>query len=387
MKKLWSFLIIICMLPQLSGCGGIYANYRELEQLLVIQTLGLDHMPGGVLLSMASAPGAEESAPICLSGAGESVSGAMENIKNRSSQEDLFFSHTNSVVLGEEAAKNGVDSYLAYVCRAPELRLDMPLFLVKDGSALEALSGSESSRKGIAESLHALKSNMESRGDGNVFYVSEIIRNMSRDGSALVCALELSASSEKELGEGGGSGQGGEALTAAYYGYGILKHGKLIAYMDRKDAIGVGFLMDKVGLAELTVTDMNGSPVTLLIDKGGASLSPIWGPDGSLKGIDVQADVRAAVLEMSKDGNLDDPDYADALTSRLEMAVSERIRAVLSLAKELGSDFLCLTSHVELAEPMKYRALDKSIEELLPGLEFSISVSGQLSHTNDIKDA
>ena len=42
MKRGLSLLIIICMLLSLSGCSGIYSNFRELERLLVIQTMGID---------------------------------------------------------------------------------------------------------------------------------------------------------------------------------------------------------------------------------------------------------------------------------------------------------------------------------------------------------
>ena len=42
MKRYISFLIIISSLLSLTGCGGIHTNFREIQQLLVIQTMGLD---------------------------------------------------------------------------------------------------------------------------------------------------------------------------------------------------------------------------------------------------------------------------------------------------------------------------------------------------------
>ena len=42
MKRFLSLLIIICSLPALSGCGSIYSNYREIQQLMVVQTMGID---------------------------------------------------------------------------------------------------------------------------------------------------------------------------------------------------------------------------------------------------------------------------------------------------------------------------------------------------------
>ena len=52
MKRYISLLIIISSLLGLTGCGGIHTNYREIQQLLVVQTLGLDREEGSVRVSM-----------------------------------------------------------------------------------------------------------------------------------------------------------------------------------------------------------------------------------------------------------------------------------------------------------------------------------------------
>ena len=55
MKK---FICLICAacLFLLSGCSGgsIYTNYREVEQLMVIQTMGFDKDKNGVTLSVST---------------------------------------------------------------------------------------------------------------------------------------------------------------------------------------------------------------------------------------------------------------------------------------------------------------------------------------------
>ncbi len=49
-------LAALCVLELLlfTGRGGLRARYREVEQLLVIQTRGLDDYRGGVTLSLAA---------------------------------------------------------------------------------------------------------------------------------------------------------------------------------------------------------------------------------------------------------------------------------------------------------------------------------------------
>ena len=56
------------------------------------------------------------------------------------------------------------------------------------------------------------------------------------------------------------------------------------------------------------------------------------------------------------------------------------------LSRKYRSDFLGLGSRIEMKDAEKYRALSSDFDQLLPELEIRINVSGQLRHTNDIKD-
>ena len=55
MKKLLILLLCAAELLLFTGKNGLRKNYREVEQLLVVQTMGLDTMRGGVTLSLAAA--------------------------------------------------------------------------------------------------------------------------------------------------------------------------------------------------------------------------------------------------------------------------------------------------------------------------------------------
>ena len=70
MKRYISLLIIISSLLGLTGCGGIHTNYREIQQLLVVQTLGLDREEGSVRISMAAAAKASGAGPRRMSASG-----------------------------------------------------------------------------------------------------------------------------------------------------------------------------------------------------------------------------------------------------------------------------------------------------------------------------
>ncbi len=410
MKRGLSLLIIICMLLSLSGCSGIYSNFRELERLLVIQTMGIDYAEEGVGISLASGAKSDGSSPVRLFSTGVSITSAIAHILSYSQEQELFLSHTSHVVLGEEAAKNGINGYLSYICRSPNLRTDIPLYIVKGGTAQEAVMQVGDGSKGISEVLEAVRANVDERGDSKAFSASDLLRDLERNGSGLVCAIECSPSiqeggTKQEGGSGsssgtdsaespdstGGSGSGEEkqekqALTAAAVGYGVIRGDRLCAYIDKEQAIGVGLLLNIVGISDIVVKDRYATPVTLELDQGGSVIKPVWAEDGSLGMLDIQIKAAANIAEIGGGGHFGEPDYEDYLKAQLENAISERVSAVIQLSKTLQADFLGLGSIVERNDAEKYRALGGDLASLLPELPVRISVSGQIKHTNDIRD-
>lgn len=473
MKKWLCVLILLCMIPALTGCGSIYSNFREVEQILAIQTMGLDSRDGAVRLTLAAPSTTRtDGSPVCLSGTGQSVTTAIQRIRNYSSEDDLFCAHVNHVVLGEPVARQGIADMLTYLCRSTEMRIDTPLYVVREHTAEEMISGVVKGGTGICEVLDAVKANADDRGDSYVFTASQVMRALARHGSALICALEYSDSDEltektasggsgsdskgqdSQTQESGNQGQdnqnqdnqgqdnqsqdnqgqdnqgqnsmespppqsenqdqsggksgseetgGGTAApkeqeqsseppggqttgkTAAVAGYAVLKGDKLCGYIDREDAIGANFLMNLVGICDVVVPGREGEPITLEISQGSTEVVPVWDEkDGSLTGIDIYAQVSASVRE-AEEGSASQ-EQADYITGQLEAAVSERIRSVLRSSKRLQADFLGLGDRVELADPVQFRRLDASFTELLPTLTFRLSVSGNVSHINNLKD-
>ena len=379
MKKYLLTIIIIVGSLNLSGCAGsIYSQYREIEQMRVIQTMGIDKAENGVKLSLASA-GSKNSntVPAILSGTGKSISTALQRIRNYSCEESLFCAHIGHILIGEDAAKSSIENILSYICHSSEIRVDLPVYVLINSPAHKAMNEVGNENKSVTEILQAVQSALNERGESHLFTAAEIIRSIERNGSALVCALEYATASENDA-----------ENTAAIYGYGIFKDYSLVQLIDKEASIGVGFLLNKLGICELIVKDINGNNVALEINRGRSKVSPIWNDNGELKGLDVQAEVSAAVLEISgKGSDLDDPRYEDQLIAQLEAEISKRISSVLQLSKKLGADFLDLSGKVQYAAPGKYKKAVTDFEYLLPNLEISISVKGKLSHTYDIKDA
>ena len=397
MKRILSILLAAASALSLCGCGSIYSNYKEIEQLLVIQTMGLDTQRGGVLLSLASASDRNTgNTARCLTGTGDSITTALDHIYKYSFEEQLFCSHINHVLIGEEAAEQGINSYLEYICRSPVMRLDTPLYIVKNGTAQKAVMDVSDGSKGISEVMDTVEVGARRRGDSGLYTAAHIMRNLERHGSALVCALEYAQPLETTA-DGLTEGKGGEVtddgskepsgqLTAALSGYAVIRDGKLCKYLDREQSIAAGFLCNNVGISSVQVRDRHGSLVVLEINSGGSNVKPVWESPGVLEGLEISINVQAAVVEINGRSELQNAEYTGHVTAQLESLILDYAAAVMQSCEGLKAEFLCLGDQVETSDPEQFRLMSRSFADLFPELELQISVSGRLTHTNDVRD-
>lgn len=429
MKRFLSLLITICSLPALSGCGSIYSNYREIQQLMVVQTMGIDREKGGVQVSMAAAAEASGGEPRRMSAQGSTVTAAIDRAYKLSYEEEIFFSHVNHLLVGEAAAEEGLDAFLDYVSQSPTMRIDIPLYIVRGGTANQAVMEVGDSSKGISEVMQTVHESFASPSNSRVFTVADTINSLLRYGSALVCAVECVPSSESvspgksESAQGGGEQntqegegqntqqgekqnpqqeeqspqqeegqnaqdktQGENSLMAVPAGYAVIRDGKLCKFIEPEEAVAVGLLTGSLPITDITVTDKNGKNASLELNQGSAQITPVWSGKGQLKGLNIQAQVSASVLETDNWQHDNSNEYINHLTAQLESAVSQRLSSLLRTSMKLKADFLGLAGQVERKSPENYRLMSQRFSELLPGLELQITVSGQLSHTNDMKD-
>ena len=414
MKRFLSLLIIMCALPALSGCSSIYSNYREIQQLMVVQTMGIDREKGGVQVSMAAAAEASGGGPRRMSAQGSTITAAIDRAYKLSYEEEIFFSHVNHLLVGEAAAEEGLDAFLDYVSQSPTMRIDIPLYIVRGSTANQAVMEVGDSSKGISEVMQTVHESFASPSNSRVFTVADTINSLLRYGSALVCAVECVPSSESvspgksASAQGGGEQnaqqgeeqnpqqeegqnaqdmtQGETPLMAVPAGYAVIRDGKLCKFIEPEEAAAVGLLTGSLPITDITVTDRNGKDASLELNQGSAEITPVWGGKGQLKGLNIQAQVSASVLETDNWQQGSSNEYINHLTAQLESAVSQRLSSLLRTSMKLKADFLGLAGQVERKSPENYRLMSQRFSELLPGLALQITVSGQLSHTNDMKE-
>ena len=328
-----------------TSCGtsvGFSDNYRAIEELLLVHTIGFDSHPEGLECSVVG--GEHENQGILrLSAPGKTISDAYRLLQNFSGKEELYYAHTRYVLVGEEYAQEGVESVMNYLESSAQLRSDLPMFVVKDGTAKKLLMQAGGKERSIYEVMEAVVRECTVSGNGYPFTCGDIAVYSAEYGSALICALsadstmEINPSAEKD------------ELTPVLSGYGVLKEGKLVGYLSTDAAKGVSLLMDELGTGDITILS-DGRPISLRLTDVHTTLVPAFGPAGTVTGLTVELEVAAALEEAEQKHKLD----LQQVSQQLETDLQQWVNHVLMTMSNTGTDFLGFGRQIAIRYPDRW---------------------------------
>lgn len=354
-RALSIILLLLLPLVLLSGCTLFPSKAQGVERLLVVQAMGVDGADGAFTLSLlSSADSARGEGPVRLRGQGATLSAAAQDVLLRANEEELFFAHTGFVLVGEESAQS-LEAVLRHVCRSREIRMDVPVYLIRGERAETALLRTGEERVGAVELLRALDAAAPRLSGEKPPSAADISAALAENGCALVAALACEPSSEEST--------EGSTLTLSPAGYGVVAGDGLLGFLEQEDTAALDLLRGCRGVHDFTVTDAAGRRVTLHTAPGRTDLTPRRGEDGLTRSLELAVTLSASVAELRGTAPSDDAAYADELSALLERELLRRTGRVVQLRKTLGADFLGFAE-----------------------LPVALSVSVRISHSNDMRE-
>lgn len=319
---------LLMLLPLLFLCGGcqdsIYANYRDIEQLRPVQTLGLDADAdtGAVTVSVSAGEGRDEKAPAVLCQTGGSIETALVQLQNAFPEAQPYYAHVQFILFGREAAAQGMEAWLDWLERSPRMRLDSTAFVVRDEAAALILSAA-SETGGTGQKLTSLTAELQALGEGYAFSVRTLAATLAEGGSGLCGAIRCADESGTIRFDDGAS-----ILPA---GFAVFRNGRLCRFIEQEDAAAVLLLLDRPDGARVELDDGEDGRMTVALGAGHTKVSY----DGTLAKVTCR--VEASLLET--DGGPPDMERVAAL---LGDKLTQRVGAILALERSLGCDFLGL---------------------------------------------
>ena len=349
MKRFLPFLLAI-MLMFSTGCNQIslFSNYRPIDRLLLVHTIGFDAHPDGLELSVCGGED-EGQGMVRLQCSGANISDCMETLQNFSGKTELYFAHTRFVLVGEEYARQGLGDVMQYLEQSTQLRSDLPLFVVKGDTASKVVMKSGDDKQGIHDILEAVLRNCEAQGMGYPYTCGDIGSYSAEYGSALACALTVTPTKSINL------QAEDDRITPIAAGYGIIDYGTLVGFLSTEASRAVNLLIDECGTGPITL-QLNSQPVSLRIDQCKIELQPTVQNRKSISHLQIDAEIKASIIETREGHNLSSTQLEDALSKTIRQWMEELLLAM----RTTECDFLGLGPRIA----MEYPAVDWKPQQL-----------------------
>lgn len=346
--------IIVCLavlLGLLSGCrGDLYAIYRDVERLRPVQTLGLDRSGGRIVMSAAGVD-PTGGTPLALCEAGESIDQALVHLQNAFPEAEPYYAHVEYIVLGREAAEEGILPWLEWLERNPQMRLDTMIF-VAQGTAAELVLGATGQAVGTTERLESLEREVKSLGEGQIFTVRELAADLAERGAGL-CGF-IRASDQSSI------VKNSDSLSILPAGFAVFKEDRLVDILGTEQVPGVLLFHGRPQGARVTVETEDAGPVTLLLDSGHTKVKR----QGDQ--VQIEAKLFASLVEMA---GTTDPEL-DALNRKLTETACRWLEDLVRRQQNLDCDFLGITDGDSPA-----------------GLDFHIQVTADVERSYDLRES
>ena len=353
MKKYFTPLLILCLL--LTGCSGL-PTAREMGDMALLRTLGVDPSPAGVAVTGSTGPRAKglqgDGEPaLTLSADRPSLSAACLAMQGQSDS-FVFFGYVDQLLVGEELAKEGVRPVLDYFSRDAELGLGAQLWLVRGASARDALSAGGD--EGIDTRLETIQ-NDSKMGIANLTRTAgEVYTDLLELGSAYVPALS-------PVGEG-------DAVLAEQ-GYGILKGDILAGFLEGEAAKGLELLAGGSS-ADVLDVELPEGPVSVKVTSARTkSALNFRGNTPSALKLSCQIEARLSEYRQRPEG-----EALDRIRAELESRERERIEEALDRLQTWGTDCTGLGAGAGMSRPARWEAVREDWAEWFSRVPVEVTV-------------
>lgn len=355
----------IALTAAFSGCGTIYANYRETENLQVVQTLGLDSKGAGVTVTASTGQGQGGESGVIISRPASSIISGVEAIHHYSSKEALYLAHTRFVLVGKEAARSDFGEFADFLERSSRLRMDMTLFAVTNGEAKDLITSGGTGDYDITNTLSSIETDAKNLGVGYDTTCREVFRDINEYGAALVCAVASAKT------EGAVYSECGDSVPIPA-GYVIMKGYESHGVLNEREAWAANLLLNRSGFGSVTLPMTGGETAVLVLNSAEAEFSALWAEDGSLERLDAELTLEADLGELTGNGAAS-AHADDDLSEKLKGYTERFCLQVLEKSRALDADFLGLYGILRGKYPAQAQPFKRLFSQLVSKAEINVT--------------
>jgi spore germination protein KC len=388
MKTKWIMrtIIYLGLLLLLTSCW----NSRELNDLAIVSAIGIDKVPDKEEYqvtfqvvnpsAMATNMGASTGQPpiTIYTTNDKTIFGALRKTSKKATRQ-LFFAHTQLVVIGESMAKSGINDIFDIFERAHELRLNSSVLVSRGsdaGSILKTLLRLENlPALGIVKKTENTARVWGESRDVSVF---ELINNISGNGELVISGVKVIG--DPEAGKKKTNLEETELETfITMSGLAIFKDGKLKYWMDGSEARGTLWVQNKLEETSINIDsdDEEAIAVNIMFSKTKIKVDIVDG----LPVFHVNIKEEGSVNELKSIVDLSNREEMLKLEKELAKKTKAEVMKSLQTAQRMKSDIFNFGNELKRTNPKVWETVQKDWDTLFAKGELDVHVEAYIRST------
>lgn len=384
--------LTICLCVLTTGCW----NRREADQIDYVSAVGIDIATDGeisltiqtpVLTAMKPKMGGSEEKFKTLSVKGKTVFEGIRNYIDVTGQK-LFWGHTQMYIIGEEAARQGVEKFMDFFSADPELRGTSYIAVTK-GNAKELLEAKPQFTAIPANYMSNLVRNAVLNGKSPTVMFSEFNRMLAEPTGSqpFLPVMDLMSQREYDLKHAGidSKSSSGPGQSDIFYtiGTALFHNTKLIGFLNEKETRGLNWVKGKIKTTIVTLDCGADCKVSLELI-GGVKVKQKVEMEGEKAKLKVKIKTNLNIGDRAGDVDVTKEDTLNMLEEGFSAVVKSEIEAAFRKAsRKLHSDTMAFGNALSDKHPQVWEKLkDRWEEEILPAAELEIEVDGKIRRTS-----
>ncbi|WP_221568712.1 Ger(x)C family spore germination protein [Alkalihalobacillus sp. TS-13] len=381
--------MLVVVTALLTGCW----NSREMDDFSIVTALGIDKIeeegryevtielvnPAEVVGGKQSTSGRASTTTI-YSAKGDTLISAIRRLSQQTPRE-VFFPYTQTVIFGEELARSGIEDIFDLLERNQEFRITPRVLIAKDNTAKNILSILSPLEKIPAQKLvKASKVSGQSLGETLPVKIMEFVKKLTSDG------IEPLASGVSIIGqsEDGQSTSNIEQTTPNSLikseGLAIFKKGKLIRWLEREEARGILWVINKIDSTIVNLScDQKPNAISFNVTDTRTSLRAT--EINRTPTIDIHVKQEGEIEEVLCKMDVTNRDKIKQFEKQIEDNTKQEIERAIQIAQEENSDIFGFGQVINRENPKLWREIKKDFNDIFPEIEVNIKVDAYVMKT------
>lgn len=375
-KKIYILLLFIFISTNLSSCW----NYREINDMSIVSGVAIDK--GGadgkyeVTVELIDIQQGKDinmhSKYITLSG-----NTMFEISRNMIALigKKLYWSHSKSIIISEDIARDGISEILDWYSRDAETRTDARVLVSKENTAKEVLKSKPVTENYTSFELSKLLKNEDTLSNVPVVDLWDILDTLAQDGlSTWLPTVKINKNNDDNILQVDGSA--------------IFSKDKLIGCIDENSTKNILFAKDKVKGGLLVLDKESESPITFEIFKNKTTIKPSV-ENGNLQ-FNIYTDTTVSLDEIQSDYEF----YTEEGKNELENELSDMLQksiysSIKRIQSEYGADILGFGAKLNENNPATWNDVkddwDKTFKTLTISVNSKVNIKNSAVTSKPIK--